>query len=126
MIIKRINNLAFCPCTYLCNPPKTPNFEIVKYVDNPYYQRESNFIKEGDFYRPKDETYNYVRIHKNCFKNPESRYTVAEFKYEENAGDYSILCYSHITEFNDTEMLNFRDLVTYGITYLKELNSLEE
>lgn len=125
MIIKRINNLAFCPCTYLCNPPKTPGYEIVKYESNPYYQKEKDFIKDGDFYRPNDETYSYVRIHKNCFKNQEYRYTVAKFEYEEDAGEYGVRCYSHIKDFNNTELLDFQYLVGYGLTYLKELTSSE-
>lgn len=121
MIIKRINNLAFCPCTYLCNPPKTPRYEIVKYQDNPYYQKESDYIKDGDYYRPNNETFYYVRLHKDCFENPESCYTVAIFM--EDDGDYYIHCYDYIAEFNNTEVLDFRDLVVYGLTYLRELNS---
>ena len=46
---KRINNLAFKQCTYLGNIPEHPHYEIVKYQNNPYYQKESDFIKEVIF-----------------------------------------------------------------------------
>ena len=41
----------------------------------------------------------------------------------EDDGDYYIHCYDYIAEFNNTEVLDFRDLVVYGLTYLRELNS---
>ena len=121
---KRINNLAFKQCTYLGNIPEHPHYEIVKYQNNPYYQKESDFIKDGDFYRPNNETYHYVSIHKDCFKSPESCYTIATFR--EDDGGYYIHCYTNIAEFDNTEMLDFRDLGCYGLAYLKELDSEEE
>lgn len=50
-------------------------FEIIKWQENPYYQKESEYIKEDDFYY-KEEICSFS-IHKSCFEDPESCYVVS-------------------------------------------------
>ena len=49
-------------------------FEIVKWQENHYYQKESEYIKVGDFY--KKENYSYS-INESCFENPETCYVIS-------------------------------------------------
>ena len=58
---KRINNLQFSICSYLGNMPENPSWEIRLYYPNSYYGRESDFIKDGDYYKPNNsDTYRFV------------------------------------------------------------------
>jgi len=59
-------------------------YEIVKWYPNSYYGKEQEYVDKGwkvgeDFYR-----LNNTSIHKNCFKNPESCYTVATLQYDDD------------------------------------------
>jgi len=61
-------------------------YEIVKWYPNSYYGKEQEYVDNGwevgeDFYR-----LNNTSIHKNCFKNPESCYTVATLHYDDGEG----------------------------------------
>ena len=79
---KRIGNLEFRPATYLLPKDKWPEkgaWNIDYWYPNGYYGRESEYIKEGDWYiNPK---FSFGRIHKDCFKNPQSCMAIASFEY---------------------------------------------
>ena len=50
---KRIENLEFSPASYLLPKekwPENPSWHIDYWYPNGYYGRESEFIKEGDWY----------------------------------------------------------------------------
>ena len=109
-VIKRCNNLSL-------NLTKSMKgefyFEIVQYYPNPYYGRENEFVKNGDYY--KDYRFINTSIHKSCFKNKESCYTVGYFIYDENNGESpdfksvgSRLSFNDITYQNDFfELINY-------------------
>ena len=48
----RIDNLEFRKSSYLGEPPEHIGWEICQYQPNGYYGRESEFIKDGEFYHP--------------------------------------------------------------------------
>lgn len=73
----RINNLELRKATYLGDGPVIPNYEIVKWEPNTRYKQQRKYIKDGDYYRPKNS--NNCRIHKSCFKHPEYCYSIALF-----------------------------------------------
>jgi len=57
-------------------------YEIVKWYPNSYYGKEQEYVDNGwevgeEFYR-----LNNTSIHKNCFVNPESCYTIATLHYD--------------------------------------------
>lgn len=73
----RLGNLELRKASYICKEPEHPSYHIDKWEPNKYYKQERKYIKDGDYYRPKG-SYN-CRIHKNCFKNPETCYSIASF-----------------------------------------------
>ncbi len=118
---KRIGNLEIREAVYICrNLPEHISYYIDYWELNPYYGKESDFIKDGEWYRPNSEHYSYHRIHRNCFKNPESCYAIGSFDW-----DYHESCYEfrfigdrpmNITE---EERKIFWELIDYGF---KQLN----
>ena len=61
-------------------------YEIVKWYPNSYYGKEQEYVDNGwevgeEFYR-----LNNTSIHKNCFANPESCYTIATLHYDADEG----------------------------------------
>ena len=119
---KRIGNLMFRKATYLGEEPEFPAWHIDFFYPNPYYGKENEYIKEGDYYI-KDKSSSYYRIHKDCFKRKESCYSIASFRRDEE-GFYEL---SFIGDrplgFNEKDMKDFWELVKYGY---KELNKLSE
>lgn len=83
---RRLNNLEFRPCTYLCKPPKAISYEIVKIQSNPFYKKESEYKNDGEWYYKDDS----VSIHKSVFESPESIYTILIFRYDEKNNDYNV------------------------------------
>lgn len=85
-IIKRLGNLALCSTTSYSRK-KHKYYEIVKYEPNTYYGRESDYDKVDEFnYRLKDNPWCY--IHKSCFENPESCYTIGMFEKTDEGYDF--------------------------------------
>lgn len=117
----RLGNLEFRTSSYIGNPPEHIGWEICKWEPNEYYGKESKFIKDGEYYHPNDEHYNFVSIHKSCFKHPETAYTIAHWSYQEKdesyefefIGDRPICC------LTDKEWITFKKLISYGF---KQLN----
>lgn len=119
---KRIGDLEFRPATYLLPKdkwPKNPSWHIDFWYPNGYYGRESEFIKEGDWYLCPDN--HHCRIHKDCFKHPQSCMAIASFNYNEHEGCYELEFVldrpiSLPKELRDT----FWELLEYGFNQLNQ------
>ena len=103
-------------------------FNVYMYHPNPYYGRESEFIKEGDYYRPNDsETYRFVSIHKDCFKHKESCYTIAIFKYDDHEDFWELnFVGDRPLDLNDQEKQDFWKVIEIGYKYLNEFKEDNE
>lgn len=116
----RKDNLEYRTCSYLGNPPEHIGWEICKWEPNNYYGRESDFIKDGDYYHPNSKNYNFVHvIHKDCFKHPESSYTIASWHWDDHEGCYDLeFCGNRPMLLSDKEWQTFRELLDYGFRQL--------
>ena len=116
---KRIKDLHFRKATYIGEEPEHPSYHIDKWYPNSYYKQEHNYIKEGDFYKYKDPLYANCRIHKNCFKNPESCYAIASFYWDskEETYNFEFIC-DRPLYLNKEEQNNFWELIKYGFKTL--------
>lgn len=125
---KRIGDLEFRPATYLLPKdewPKNPSWSIDFWYPNGYYGRESEFIKEGDWYLYPDTP--HYRVHKDCFKHPQSCMAIASFNYNEHEGCYELEFVldrpiSLPKELRDT----FWELLEYGFNQLNNQEENEE
>lgn len=121
---KRIGNLEFRKATYLLPDDKLPehlSYHIDYWVPNCYYGREKEFIKDKDWYVYPDNS--HCRVHKDCFKNPESCFAIASFNYDKEG--YYELTFIADRPLNITkeEREIFWELIQYGY---KQLNPTEE
>ena len=123
---KRIKNLEIRSATYLLPKDEWPEhiaWSIDYWHPNCYYGREDDYIKDGDWYRPKDHPYGY-RIHKDCFKHPESCFSIASFEYDSHEGSYELHFVGDRPFALDKEEREiFWELLEYGN---KELNNYGE
>ena len=116
----RIGNLELRKASYLCEEPEVPAYHIDKWVPNVHYKQQRKYIKDGDYYRPKNSEYQY-RIHKNCFKNPESCYSIAEFEYNEKEGCYEFkFIDNRPLELNVDEQAILFKLIRLGFSILND------
>ena len=90
MINKRIGALQLRKAPYLGEEPEHPSYHINKWETNPYYGNEDKFVDEGDYYRYPDDAYRCIRIHKSCFKSPESCYSIASFDWDDHEEIYEL------------------------------------
>lgn len=119
---KRIGNLMFRKATYLGEEPEFPSWHIDFFYPNPYYGKESEYTKEGDFYVDINSPYR-IRRHKSCFKHKESCYSIASFTRDKE-GFYELsFIGDRPLNLNEEEMKTFWKLVKYGYN---ELNRLTE
>lgn len=72
-----LNTLAIEKPTYLDDKEHDNELVIVKYISNYYYNKEPDYIKDGDWYSPKDEYRDCMRVHKSCFAHPLSKIVIA-------------------------------------------------
>ena len=124
---KRIGNLEFAPASYLLPKekwPKNPSWHINFWYPNGYYGRESKFEKEGDWYI--DNRYGLkCRIHKDCFKNPESCMAIASFDYDD--GYYELRYISdRPLSLTKEEREIFWTLIEYGYKCLNKEETDED
>ena len=121
---KRINNLSINKASYLCREEDLPehiSYNINKYEPNPYYGRESDFIRDGEFYRPNNSNYDFCKIHKSCFNFPESGYAVASFDWDKYEECYELrFIGDRPMKLDKEERKAFWELIDYGF---KQLNS---
>jgi len=91
---KRIEDLEFRPASYLLPKdkwPENPSYDINLWYPNLYYGRDDEFPEDplDSSYRL-DPKYQNHRIHKSCFKYPESCFTIASFDYDEHERFYEL------------------------------------
>lgn len=125
METKRIHNLEFRECSYIGGKPKNPSWEICIWEPNEYYGKEDKFIKDGDYYRHPDKTYSFYKIHKNCFKNPETSFQLASFKYDNDEDCYELhFCGNRPFRYKDNFNLeDFWELLIYSNEFLNDNKS---
>lgn len=113
----RIGNLELRKSSYIGTPPEHIGWDICKWKPNQYYGRESEFIKDGDYYHPNTESYKFVSIYKSCFKYPESCYVIASWRWD---GDCYILefCGDRPIGLTDEEWITFKELLDKGFRQL--------
>jgi len=116
----RINNLEFRTCSYLFEPPEHIGYEICKWEPNPYYKKESEFIEDGDYYRPNDTKYSFVSISKDCFKNPETCYQIASWDWCIEEYYIFSFCSDRPLKLTDSEWEDFIKLIKYGFKQLDD------
>ena len=108
--------------SYLCEVPENPAWSIDYWYPNPYYKNEDKYIKNGDWYEQPDIP--HFRIHKDCFKNPQSCFSIANFEYDKHEGIYELhFVGDRPVELTEDERKVFWDLITLGY---RELNKPDE
>lgn len=128
MIIKnkRIGNLEFRKATYLLPDNKLPehiSYHIDYWCPNAYYGKESDFIKEGDWYVYPDNPYH--RVHRDCFKHPQSCFAIASFDWDKE-GYYELhFIGDRPLEITKEEREAFWKLLEYGYKQLNKENNEE-
>lgn len=116
----RIGDLEFGPCTYLCEPPKNPSWEIKMWYPNFYYGKKDQYEYEGNgmYIDPKFRAH---RIHESCFKHPESCYTLGSFRYIEKEDFYEFqFCGKRPMDLKPENREPFWELLVYGNYVLNE------
>ena len=126
---KRIENLEFAPASYLFPKekwPENPSWHINFWYPNGYYGRESEFEKEGDWYI--DNRYGLkCRIHKDCFKHPQSCMAIASFNYNSHEGCYELEFVGDRPISLNKELRDiFWELLEYGFNQLNKVENEEE
>jgi len=130
---KRIENLEFRPSSYLLPKskwPRNPSYDIILWYPNPYYGRDEEFPEDplDNSFRLSPE-YPQHRIHKSCFKNPESCFTIASFDYDEHENFYELhFCLDRPIEYLNTveKRKTFWELLNYGNEQLNNNKDEEE
>ena len=127
---KRIGDLEFSPASYLLPKekwPKHPAWSIDMWIPNFYYGKDDEYPEDtlDNSYRicPK---YPRHRIHKECFKHPETCFTLASFEYDEHEDFYELqFCGDRPIEYLNTPEKRevFWELLEYGN---KQLNYTED
>lgn len=131
-IKKRIGDLEFRVATYLLPKseyPEHPSYHIDLWYPNNYYGHDEEYPED-----PRDSSFRidpeipYCRIHKECFKHPESCFAIASFDWDKE-GYYEV----HFIGDRPLEYLNtvekreqFWDLLKYGDEVLRKINNEEE
>lgn len=115
---KRIGNLEFHVSSYLGEPPEHIGYQILKWENNGYFQRESEFVKaDSEFYHYPDNK--HFRVHKDCFKNPYTSYAIACFDYNSHEGCYELeFVGDRPLNLNEEERKIFWKLLEYGFKVL--------
>ena len=118
---KRIKDLEFRPASYLLPKdklPKNSSYDIILWYPNNYYGRDDEFPEDplDSSYRLNPKYQNH-RIHKSCFKHPESCFTIASFDYDEHENFYELhFCLDRPIEYLNTieKREIFWELLQYG------------
>ena len=130
---KRIKNLEFRPATYLLPKdkwPENPSYDIILWCPNNYYGRDDEFPEDplDNSYRTDPKYFNH-KIHKSCFKYPESCFTIANFDYDEHERFYELhFCLDRPIEYLNTleKRKIFWELIQYGNKQLNNNKDEEE
>lgn len=124
---KRINNLEFRKCSYIGSTPENASYTIDYWYPNRYYGKESEYIKNGAFYKEKNQELSYFSIHESCFKNPESCYSLAHFIYDSKEENYYLeFIGDRPLDLNKEERDIFFELLKYGYDVLNNSSKYTE
>ena len=122
---KRIKDLEFRPASYLLPEdkwPENPSYDINLWYPNLYYGRDDEFPEDpSDSSYRTDPKYQNHRIHKSCFKYPESCFTIASFDYDSHENFYELhFCLDRPIEYLNTPEKReiFWELIKYGDAHL--------
>ena len=126
---KRIEDLEFRPSSYLLPKdkwPENPSYDIILWYPNNYYGRDNEFPEDplDNSFRTDPKYFNF-KIHKSCFKKPESCFTIASFDYDEHEHFYELhFCLDRPIEYLSAPEKReiFWELLEYGN---KQLNKIE-
>ena len=121
----KLGNLELRKAVYISDKvPEHPSYHINKWVPNERYKQERKYIKDGDYYRPKNGSIN-CKIHKNCFKNPEYCYSIASFDWDKE-GFYELRFIGE-RPFNleEEEKEIFWELISIGNNILNNMNNVK-
>lgn len=115
-MIIRIGNFEIKKTVYLFNNTEDiyPSFDIVIWKPNNHYGKESEYIKDGDYYTKKDFG---IRIHKSCFENSEYCYSLARFVWEDHEYVFQYIG-SRPLELTDSERKIFDQLIKFGFDHI--------
>lgn len=112
---KRIGNISARPMV----DDERYSYEILYHYPNPYYKREGEYIPiEGEDYYQHPEV-SFARIHKGCFKNPESCYVVAFITNHEDEPDVRSVGLRP-WELSETDEQDFKEILKYVFSYQEE------
>jgi hypothetical protein len=96
------------------NDNEFAHYSISKIEVNPHFGKESEYILDGEFYQKDKDSIS--KIHKNCFKNPESSYVLAywiDINDDEKTPDLKFVG-GRPFELTKEEMNDFMDLAKCG------------
>ena len=115
---KRIKNLEFRRATYLLPEdqwPENPSYHIDYWYPNPYYGHDDDYPEDPS--SPSFRlypTYPNCRVHKDCFKNPESCFAIASFDYDKE-GYYELhFIGDRPLDLTKEERETFWEIIEYG------------
>jgi hypothetical protein len=109
----RINNIE---CRF-----SQDRYEIIRWQPNCYYGKEAEYIEDGwkfsdGFYRR-----NASGIHENCFKNPETCYTIATLNYRKGEGNCDLTTVGNrLLELSKPERVDFFAVYEYAEDRIQE------
>lgn len=128
---KRIENLEFRPSSYLLPREKWPEhigYSIDYWYPNAYYGKEEDYDQDPrypDWYYVKGSQ--FAKVHKDCFKHPESCMAVGLFEYNEHEECYEFsFVGDRPVQLTEKERQIFWVLVEYGFEKLNKPESKEE
>lgn len=113
--MKRINNYEFKVASYVGEIPEYPDYEIVRWYRNNYYQNEDNYIEREKYFTPNNIFKDRIKLDKSLFEKEEFCYSIVFFTY--NNGKYIL---DKIYNNDDGDLIN-KDVITlinFGFNYL--------
>ena len=121
----RLGNLELRKAVYISDKvPEHPSYHIDKWVPNVHYKQERKYIKDGDYYRPKDGSLHY-RVHKSCFKSPETCYSIASFDWDKEEFYELHFVGDRPFNLNKEEKEVFWKLISIGNYILNKIDNVE-
>lgn len=123
---KRIGTLEFRLCSYLCDYPEVPGWEIVKYYPNCYYGKEDGYIYVGaGRYQDKEWPNHYVS--ESCFRHKESCYTIASWHWDDREHIYELRSIGNrLLDLTEEERTIFWQIYEYGEKFINAVSEDDE
>lgn len=104
-------------------------YEIIKWYPNEYFGHEDDYIWDDSvqMYKRANIDYPYY-IHPNCFKKPETCYSIATLvphhKFEDEHDIKSVG--SRVVNLNEQDLKDYLDVVRYSFEHYNELYDSED